>query len=152
MTVERERRWSGRTFVRWMKFNAVGAAGLGLQLAVLAGLNHMMPGHYLVATAAAIELTLLHNFTWHLRYTWRDRQRDGGAWRRLLRFHLSNGAVSMAWNLALMPLLVEGARMPVVAANAAAVLVCSVVNFLLGDGWVFERQGSGLRKAGSGAS
>jgi putative flippase GtrA len=32
----------------------------------------------LYATAAAIELTLLHNFVWHLHYTWRDR-RDGSA-------------------------------------------------------------------------
>ena len=26
-----------------------------------------------LATAAAVELTLLHNFVWHLHYTWRDR-------------------------------------------------------------------------------
>jgi len=48
----------------------------------------------------------------------------------------------MAGNLVLMPVLVEGAGMPVVAANAVAVLGCSVVNFLLGDGWVFGEAGN----------
>jgi len=126
-------------FLRWWKFNAVGAMGMAVQLAVLALLNRMTP-HYLVATALAIEITLLHNFAWHLRYTWRDRRRVPGKPTRiaqLMRFHLSNGAVSMAGNLALMPILVETARMPVLAANGVAILACSVVNFWLGDAWVF---------------
>ena len=126
-------------FLRWWKFNAVGAMGMAVQLAVLALLNRMTP-HYLVATALAIEITLLHNFAWHLRYTWRDRRRVPGQPARiaqLMRFHLSNGAVSMAGNLALMPILVETARMPVLAANGVAILACSVVNFWLGDAWVF---------------
>jgi len=56
---------------------------------------------------------------------------------QLARFHLSNGAVSMAGNLALMPLLVEAVHMPVIPANLLAILACSVVNFWLGDAWVF---------------
>ncbi len=123
-------------FVRWMKFNAVGALGMAVQLGALVALNRVT-SHYLVATAAAIEIALLHNFVWHVRYTWRDRVEDHRPWRQCTRFHLSNGAVSMAGNLALMPVLVEGAGMPVVAANAMAVLACSVMNFLLGDRWVF---------------
>ncbi len=132
-------------FVRWVKFNAVGAVGMVVQLAVLAVLTRAMGGRYMAATAVAIEAAVLHNFVWHVLYTWRDRRAVGGVWGKLVRFHLSNGAVSMAGNLALMPLLVEGARMPVLAANAVAILVCSVVNFLLGDGWVFAgRQRSAL--------
>lgn len=123
--------------VRWVKFNLVGAAGMVLQLGVLALLNRLMAGRYLLATAVAIEITLLHNFAWHVLYTWRDRGSDGRIWIRLGRFLVSNGVISMAGNLALMPLLVGVARMPVVAANALAVLACSVVNFWLGDGWVF---------------
>ncbi len=131
--------------VRWLKFNAVGAVGMAVQLAVLAALNRVT-AHYLLATAVAIEITLLHNFAGHVWFTWRDRAEEGGVWGRCVRFHVSNGAVSMAGNLALMPLLVGTARMPVVGANAVAVLACSVVNFLLGDGWVFG--GAGNRKWG----
>jgi putative flippase GtrA len=124
---------------RWMKFNAVGAMGMGVQLAALAVFNRWMAGHYLVATAAALEVTLLHNFVWHVLYTWRDRRDEGGVFGPMVRFHLSNGAVSMVGNLVLMRVLVEGAGMPVLASNGAAILVCSVANFFLGDGWVFAK-------------
>jgi putative flippase GtrA len=119
-----------------MKFNAVGAAGMGVQLGVLAVLSRAT-AHYLAATAAAIEITLIHNFVWHVLYTWRDRAGAGGLVGQCIRFHLSNGVVSMAGNLALMPVLVGGAGMPVLAANGVAILACSVVNFFLGEGWVF---------------
>jgi putative flippase GtrA len=46
----------------------------------------------------------------------------------------------MVGNLVLMRVLVEGAGMPVLAANGVAILVCSVVNFFLGDGWVFTKE------------
>lgn len=83
-----------------MKFNLVGALGMVLQLAVLAALNHCAPGHYLYSSAAAAEVTLLHNFVWHL-YTWRDRRNDSALATQLLRFHLSNGMVSPVESLVL---------------------------------------------------
>ena len=122
--------------VRWVKFNLVGAMGMAVQLAALAVINRCAPGHYLVATAVAIEIAVLHNFVWHVHYTWRDR-RDGSTLGQLVRFHLSNGLVSMAGNLALMRLLVQGAHVPVVAANVVAILCCSVANFCLGNCWAF---------------
>ena len=125
------------TVIRWGKFNLVGAVGMVVQLAVLAVLNRCVPGHYLLASAAAIEITLLHNFVWHLHYTWRDRRDNSALMTQLLRFHLSNGLVSMLGNLALMRVLVQQAHMPVLIANAIAILCCSIVNFWLGDGWAF---------------
>ena len=125
------------TFVRWGRFNLVGAVGMVFQLGVLAVLNRLTPGRYVVATAAAIELALVHNFIWHLHYTWRDRP-DGRMIRgRLVRFHVSNGMVSMAGNLLLMRELVRAAHLPVLVANGIAILVCSVINFWLGHRWAF---------------
>ena len=123
------------TLVRWGKFNLVGAMGMVVQLAALAVINRWVPGHYLIASAAAMELALVHNFAWHLHYTWRDR--DGSRLAQFIRFHLSNGMVSLVGNLTLMKLLVGGAHLPVLVANAIAILVCSVVNFSLGDQWAF---------------
>ena len=122
---------------RWGKFNLVGAMGMEVQLGTLALINRMAPGHYMLATAAALEITLLHNFVWHLHYTWRDRRNQSPIAGQLLRFHLANGLVSMIGNLGLMPLQVSGAHIPVVAANAIAILCCSIVNFFLGDRWAF---------------
>ena len=123
--------------LRYWKFNLVGAMGMVVQLAALALINRCVPGHYLYATAAAIELALLHNFVWHLRFTWRDRCDRSALLRQLVRFHLANGLVSMLGNLALMRILVHGAHLPLLAANSSAILCCSVVNFCLGNNWAF---------------
>ena len=125
------------TFIRWCKFNLVGAMGMVVQLAALALFNRLTAGRYLLASAAALELTLLHNFAWHLHYTWRDRRDRSALLVRLGRFHLSNGLVSMLGNLALMRILVHEARIPLLASNSIAILCCSVVNFSLGNNWAF---------------
>lgn len=124
-------------FVRWWRFNLVGAMGMVVQLAALALFARWTAGHYLCATAAAIELALLHNFVWHLHYTWRDRRHNSALLSQFVRFHFSNGLVSMLGNLALMPILVHDARMPLLASNGIAILCCSIVNFYLGNTWAF---------------
>ena len=123
--------------VRWARFNAVGVVGMGVQLGSLALLNKILRGHYLVASAVALEVTLLHNFVWHVRYTWWDRPAQGSRLGQMMRFQMSNGVVSMVGNLVLMRLLVQEARMPVVAANVVAIVCCSVANYCLGDRWAF---------------
>jgi putative flippase GtrA len=49
----------------------------------------------------------------------------------------------MLGNLALMRILVQGAHLPLLAANAVAILCCSVVNFRLGDNWAFAAKSPG---------
>jgi putative flippase GtrA len=150
---------------RWLKFNVVGVAGMLVQLVTLAGLNHIVPRHYLVNALIAVETAILHNFIAHVHYTWRDRilrsawrDRIGtpSAWRDrvlhhawrdrrksvvllrpLWRFQVSNGAVSLAGNAALMKLLVGRGHLPVLVASCVAIFVCGLVNFWLGDNWAF---------------
>jgi len=126
------------TIVRWGKFNLVGAMGVVVQLGALAALGRLAAGHYLLATAAAIELTLLHNFTWHLHFTWRDRREESTVPAQFVRFQLSNGLISMLGNLVLMRVLVQGAQLPLLVANVIAILCCSVANFRMGDRWAFR--------------
>ncbi len=125
------------TFIRWGKFNLVGAMGMIVQLAALALFNRLAVGHYLFATAAAIEITVLHNFVWHVRFTWRDRRENSALLSQLVRFHFSNGLVSMLGNLVLMRFLVDEAHVQLLVSNCIAILCCSVVNFCLGDHWAF---------------
>lgn len=123
---------------RWVAFNLVGALGMAVQLAVLAVLHRRFSRHYLMAAAVALEVTLLHNFLWHIQYTWRD-SRDGlSRPQQLLRFHLSNGLLSLLGNLLLLHLLVGTAHLPVVPASAIAVLCCSAANFWLTGRWTFR--------------
>ena len=60
--------------------------------------------------------------------------------RRLLRFNLTNGAVSILGNLALMKVMVGQGHMNYLLANAIAITLCSLANFLVSDAWVFERR------------
>jgi putative flippase GtrA len=96
-----------------------------------------VPRHYLLASAVAVEMAVLHNFVWHTRYTWRDREERNAVWVQWVRFQAANGMVSLVGNVVLMRILVQGVRMPVVVANVVAIACCSVVNFWLGDGWAF---------------
>lgn len=132
--------------LRWLKFNLVGAMGMVLQLSTLALLNHLTPRHYLIASAAAVEFAVLHNFVWHIHYTWSDRRHNSSLPAQLLRFHLSNGLVSLLGNLALMRFLVHTAHRPVLVANMIAILCCSIANFTLSNNWAFTANTSPLTK------
>ena len=139
---------------RWLIFGAVGAMGLLVQLASLWALQDLLGLHYLVAAMLAIELAVLHNFVWHLHWTWGDRPgAPGDLLGRLVRFHLTNGAISIAGNLVLMIVLVEAAGMPSLLANLTAVAVCACANFAASDVVVFRVGSSGPpgRQVGPGA-
>jgi putative flippase GtrA len=129
-----------KTGRRWLKFNLVGAIGIGVQLGALALLRGAFGMDYLLATALAVEAAVVHNFIWHERFTWADRGSVTLAQSlgRLLRFNLTTGAVSIAGNLALMRLLVGGAGLPFILANLLSIAGCSVANFLLSDRVVFR--------------
>ncbi len=135
-----------QTVLRWIKFNAVGGIGIVVQLAALALFRSWMKLDYLIATALAVEIAVIHNFLWHERFTWADR--PASRWKhsmfRLAKFNLSNGAVSLAGNLGLMWALVGGLKVNYVVANCFAIAVCSVVNFWLGDRFVFESHADAL--------
>ena len=121
---------------RWIKFSAVGATGIFVQTATLALLLRVAGLHYLAATALAVEASVLHNFIWHRRWTWKDRPQSRAA-LMLLRFNLTSGAMSLAGNLLFMFILVSEARLNAIVANMITIAICSLVNFALSDRFVF---------------
>ena len=137
-------------FSRWLRFNAAGLLGIGLQLAVLTALVRGAGFAVPLATALAVESAVLHNFFWHERVTWRRRTAKDrkGILRRIARFHLSNGLVSIVGNVVLTHWL-TGWRVPLVAANLMAIVACSLVNFAASEWFVFapappsRREGEG---------
>jgi putative flippase GtrA len=122
--------------VRLGRFSLVGLLGAVLQLVLVWTLNGRLG---IGATPVAVELVVLHNFLWHERFTWRDRRATGvrAMAMRLWRFHAANGLVSLIGNTALMYGLVDRLKAPVLPSAAAAIAVCSIVNFLLADRWVY---------------
>jgi archaetidylinositol phosphate synthase len=134
--------WNWRPVVRrWWRFNLVGIGGFALQLGVLWILARICGVHYLIATALAVEIAVLHNFAWHEAWTWRSVTTEG-RWRRLVRFNLANGFVSIASNLLFTQLFMQWMGLPLLAANTAAVIMMALLNFALAESWVFARPGS----------
>jgi putative flippase GtrA len=149
------------TLLRWCKFNLVGGIGIVVQFAALFLLKRILHFEYLAATAIAVEAAVVHNFVWHEQFTWADRTRAdrttpdriisdrtisdrGMSWRRsllrLLRFNFTTGAVSILGNLALMKVMVGQGHINYLLANAIAITVCSLANFVVSEQWVFEKQ------------
>jgi putative flippase GtrA len=126
-------------FRRWIKFNFIGGMGVAVQFIVLSALAGSVGLHYLVATVLAVETAVLHNFVWHERWTWVDRRaaHRSKIVERLVRFHLTNGAFSILSNLVFTAAFVEFLGLHYLFANLLSIAMCSVLNFLVSDRFVF---------------
>jgi putative flippase GtrA len=138
MTAPRTRKIS--LLVRWLKFNAVGAVGICVQLFAVYVFGSVCALDSLWATALAVESAVLHNFFWHENFTWRDRPpiSHRGVLLRLFGFNATTGAVSIAGNLLFVSLFMNQLHASLVTANLCAVAACSLINFIVNDRIVFR--------------
>ena len=123
-------------WIRWWKFNAVGAMGIVVQLLALTLLKSGAGVNYLLATVFAVEAAVVHNFFWHERYTWGDRG-SAARFARFAKFNLSTGIFSILGNLAAMKIVVGIFGVNYFVANLVSISACSVLNFLVADRVVF---------------
>jgi len=122
--------------IRWLKFNAVGIVGAGVQLAALWFFARVLGFHVIAATVLAVEVAVLHNFVWHESWTWRGLPASGRL-RRLGRFHLANGLVSIVSNAIFTWIFKQVIGVPLVAANLAAIVLTALLNFIMAAAYVF---------------
>ncbi len=123
--------------MRWLKFNTVGVGGAVVQLSALWILHRFTPISYIFAIVMAVEIAILHNFAWHEAWTWPDKPEED-RWRRLVRFHLANGFVSIVSNVVLTYLFKEIIGLPLLAANFSAIITAALLNFWVAQAWVFR--------------
>lgn len=130
---------SGRQWRHFGRFNLVGLLGAALQLLLLHVLTKCFHVPGIGATPLAVEIVVLHNFMWHERFTWRDRQpkRARQVIIRLVRFHAGNGFISLLGNTVLTYWLVDRLKAPLLPSALGAIAVCAVANFLIADRWVY---------------
>jgi putative flippase GtrA len=133
--------------VRFLRFNVVSALGIGVRLLAAWALVNGLGLHYLVGTTLAIELSILHNFFWHLHWTWGPSgppRRTGApastnhVFVRCVAFHASNGLVTFLGAMVLMPFLVGSLGLHHLIANFIAICFTGLLNFFLGDRLVFR--------------
>lgn len=129
------------TAVRFARFNVVGALGIVVQLTMVAVLSTWAGVDPTVASAAGVIAAVGHNFAWHVRWTWRDRQLRGRpAAAAFVRFAGINGVVSLGGTVAMIPALTLVAHLPPVAANVVTIAICGGINFTLAHRLAFRSQ------------
>jgi dolichol-phosphate mannosyltransferase len=138
------------TWRRTGAFTVVGIIGIGVRLAVLWLLVARLGVHYLAATFLAVEASVFHNFVWHVHWTWADRPASSvQTFWRLVRFHVTNGLVSIVGGVLLVSLLTGVLGIHYMLANVLAILTCALVNLIVANLWVFRPE---WQRAGLGGS
>jgi putative flippase GtrA len=116
----------------------VAAGGFLVQMAVLFVLTERavpLPA----AVAVAVELAILHNFFWHERWTFTGRRfGPEGRLRRWWQFNAAAAVTSVTGNVLITGAVLAWIPVSTIAANAIAVALIGVLNFLLADRWVFR--------------
>ena len=124
---------------RFARFNVVSAGGFVVQLATVALLTRWLAVSSVAATGLGVGAAIVHNFLWHRRWTWNDREPGPAAsGRTFVRFAASNGFVSLVGNLVIVGVLADAGGVDVVLANVVAVAACGLLNFQIGDRLVFR--------------
>jgi putative flippase GtrA len=125
---------------RFARYNLVGFMGVALKFGVLVVLMEFTHAGYVIGTVVAVEAALVHNYCWHVRWTWRDRCAGQAlrmaAWR-LLQFQFGTGGVALAANLLVMRVMVEQFGLHYGAAGVAATVCAGIANFLLANCLIF---------------
>jgi putative flippase GtrA len=125
---------------KWLRYNAIGLMGLGIQLLLLFLLTSFFHWNYFLATLFAVQCALIHNFLWHQRWTWKDRtvqSKRESVWR-FIRFNSSSGTLAIISNLGFTALLVQLVHLPLVVCNLMAIGIFNIANFLFANNFVFH--------------
>ena len=122
-------------WLQLVRFGVVGGIGFAVNLAVYALFVHALGVDYHVAAVLAWLVAVVNNFM--LNRHWTFDARDGLVHFQAMRFLVvSLGALLVS--LLLLTLLVEGAGLPKVAAQALAVAASMPLNFLGNKLWSFR--------------
>ena len=120
---------------QFVRYGVVGASGYAVNLAVFAFAVHALAIDYRVAAVLAFLISVGNNFWWNRHWTFGAR--DGHAGFQAARFLVvSVGAFLVSY--AMLLLLVEGAALPKVAAQAAAIIAATPFSFLGQKLWSFR--------------
>jgi putative flippase GtrA len=122
-------------WVQLVKFGLVGGSGYVVNLLVFAALTEFAGVHHIPAAIGAFCVAVSNNFL--LNRHWTFRARDGHAGFQAARF-FAVSLVGLAFNLAVLELLVSVAELPELPAQALAVALAMPVNFIGNKLWTFD--------------
>jgi putative flippase GtrA len=131
--------------VRFMRFGAVGASGTLVNLAmVYVGQEYLFTAvqsfqlRLNISLGLAICAATINNFAWNRAWTWADRERRKAGRHLLVQF----GQYALACWLGIAAQVVItnllAAHLHYLTANLTAIVLASVINFIVNDRWTFS--------------
>jgi putative flippase GtrA len=121
---------------RPLRYLAVATLGAAVQAAVVIAAT-VFGCSPVAATVVGIEAAILHNFAWHDRWTWGDRKRREPRLLRLVRYNAAMAGTSLVLGAGITWMVVEGFGLGVLPANAVAVGVVALANYMMSDRVLF---------------
>jgi putative flippase GtrA len=122
------------SWMQLLKFGLVGGSGYLINLAVFTLLADSVGVHHIPAALGAFAVALANNFFWNRHWTFDSG--DGHAGFQAARF-LAVSVAALLINLAALELLISGASMGDLSAQAIAVAVAMPFNFVGNKLWTF---------------
>ena len=130
-------KWGIRHPKNWWqlaRFGLVGASGYVVNLIVFALCVHALGLDYRIAAVVAFAVSVANNFWWNRHWTFTAG--DGHAGFQAVRFFvISLGAFVLSFIV--LQLLVDGAGVPEVLAQAISIVVATPLNFIGNKLWSF---------------
>jgi len=123
-------------WVQLAKFGLVGGSGYVVNLAVFAALAEGADIHHIPAAIGAFLVAVTNNFAWNRVWTFRTEAPDGHPAHQGVRF-LTVSVIGLGVNLVILELLISGAGLAELPAQAIAVAVAMPVNFIGNKLWTF---------------
>lgn len=129
-------------FRRIIKFQSVAWIGTLVNMGVLWVLKGLLDVPLMIAAACAIELAIIHNFTWHYFLTWRERVhhtvRD--YFLRLLKYNLVTASIDFVVNLTVLYVLTKYFGVYYLVANIFGMLAGPIFKFLANEFLIFRNK------------
>ena len=116
------------------KFCAVGGSGYAVNLCVFALSVKVAGLHHLLAATAAFAVAVMNNFWWNRHWTFKAGQGHAG-FQAARFFAVSGGAFVFA--ACVLELLVSGAGMAELPAQAISIVAATPLNFMGNKMWSF---------------
>jgi len=125
---------------RILKFQVVALGGTVVNMGVLWLLKGQFHWPVVLAGACAIELAIIHNFTWHYFKTWKDRvaMNVKDYLFRLLKYNGVTASIDFLVNLTVLIVLTKYFDVYYLLANGLGMLAGPVLKYLANEYLVFK--------------
>jgi len=127
---------------RIIKFQFVAWCGTLVNMGVLWVLKGLLDVPLILAGACAIELAIIHNFTWHYFLTWRERVAHtvSDYFTRLVKYNLVTASIDFVVNLTVLYVLTKYFGVYYLVANIIGMLAGPILKFLANEFLIFRHK------------